>query len=248
MNNSPKAMNNKTAIITGISGDIGKAIAYMLDKEGYEIIGFYNTDKESTKELSATLSNPCHFYQADMADMEALIKRLNNIKDNFGNTTLLINNAGLSIVGELRDLTIDNWQKIWNVNVSSTIFMSQFVTPIMLQNGGGHIINISSVWGNRGASCESAYSATKGAIDSFTKAYAKELAPSHIQVNAIAPGYIDTKMNSHLDQEDVNSIIEEIPANRLGQPEDVADAISGLLKAGNYITGQIISVDGAWQV
>ena len=241
-------MSNKTAIITGISGDIGKAIAIKLDKEGYNIIGFYNNDKEATKELACELSNPCHFYQADFERIDALVKRFDNIKDNFTDVSVLINNAGMSIVGELRDLTVDEWDKIWKVNVSSTIFMSQLLTPIFLQNGGGHIINMSSVWGNRGASCECAYSATKGAIDSFTKAYAKELAPSHIQVNAIAPGYIDTKMNAHLTKEDVEAIIEEIPANRLGKPEDVADAISGLLKAGNYITGQIINVDGAWQV
>lgn len=241
-------MSNKTAIITGISGDIGKAIAIKLDKEGYNIIGFYNNDKESTKELACELSNPCHFYQADFERIDALVKRFDNIKDNFTDVSVLINNAGMSIVGELRDLTVEEWDKIWKVNVSSTIFMSQLLTPIFLQNGGGHIINMSSVWGNRGASCECAYSATKGAIDSFTKAYAKELAPSHIQVNAIAPGYIDTKMNAHLTKEDVEAIIEEIPANRLGKPEDVADAISGLLKSGTYITGQIINLDGAWQV
>lgn len=138
--------------------------------------------------------------------------------------------------------------RLWNTNVTSAIAMSKMIIPIFLKQGYGKIINISSVWGQRGASYEVCYSTTKGAIDSFTKALAKELAPSNIQVNAISCGIIDTKMNGHLTQEDVDSIIEEIPTSRLGTTEDVANAVYGLVNSGSYITGQIIplTADGRY--
>ena len=161
---------------------------------------------------------------------------------------VLINNAGISIIGLLQDLTRESWNNIWNTNVTSAISLSQAVIPVFLKEGSGKIINISSVWGSCGASCETAYSATKGAVNTFTKALAKELAPSNIQVNAIACGIIDTKMNAHLTDEDVKQIVDEIPAGRLGTPADVAKTVCALLTASPYMTGQIITLDGGWTV
>ena len=141
-------------------------------------------------------------------------------------------------------MTRESWNNIWNTNVTSAISLSQAVIPVFLKEGSGKIINISSVWGSCGASCETAYSATKGAVNTFTKA----LAPSNIQVNAIACGIIDTKMNAHLTDEDVKQIVDEIPAGRLGTPADVAKTVCALLTASPYMTGQIITLDGGWTV
>lgn len=153
--------------------------------------------------------------QCDLSDFnnaEKLFKNLGDIS-----IDILVNNSGISVLGLLQDITDNEWIRLWNTNVTSAIAMSKMIIPIFLKQGYGKIINISSVWGQRGASYEVCYSTTKGAIDSFTKALAKELAPSNIQVNAISCGIIDTKMNGHLTQEDVDSIIEEIPASRLAQ-------------------------------
>ena len=142
----------------------------------------------------------------------------------------------------------EDWNNLWNSNVTSAVGMSKEIIPVFLKKGAGKIINISSVWGNCGASCEVAYSATKGAINSFTKALAKELAPSNIQVNAISCGIIDTKMNAHLTKEDINALCDEIPCGRIGTPYDVAKAVFSLIKTSDYLTGQIITLDGGWTV
>ena len=238
----------KAVIITGVSGDIGSAIAKAFDQDGYSIVGTYFNSESEAKNLESELNNPCYFYKYDMTDpsfAEDFAKELDTLDLSY---EVLINNAGAALFEELRDLTIDKWNDLWNLNVSSTLFLSKAVTPYFLKEGKGHIINISSVWGERGASMEVAYSTTKGAINAFTKAYAKEMAPSHIQVNAISPGFIDTKMNDHVSSEIKDTIIEEIPADKLGTSEDVANACLSLTKAGGYITGQIIDVDGGWQV
>ena len=151
-------------------------------------------------------------------------------------------------MGLLQDLSACEWNTLWNTNVTSAVALSGQVIPMFLQKGSGKIINISSVWGNHGASYEVAYSTTKGALNTFTKALAKELAPSNIQVNAISCGMIDTKMNAHLSPEDVADIISEIPASRIGTPEDVANAVLSIINTGSYLTGQIIDVDGGWQI
>ena len=238
----------KAVIITGVSGDIGSSIAKAFDADGYSIAGTYFNSESEAKNLENKLNNPSYFYKYDMKDpsfAEDFAKQLETLDLSY---EVLINNAGAALFEELRDLTIDKWKDLWNLNVSSTLFLSKAVTPFFLKEGKGHIINISSVWGERGASMEVAYSTTKGAINAFTKAYAKEMAPSHIQVNAICPGFIDTKMNNHVSDEIKETIIEEIPADRLGTPEDVANAALALTKVGEYITGQIIGVDGGWQV
>ena len=238
----------KTAIVTGASGEIGTAISELLITQGYYVIGTYCKNKKSIEELALQLGNNFFPFQCDLSDFDAAKDLLTYIEEKQFQVEVLINNAGISIVGLLQDLTKEYWNNIWNTNVTSAISLSQAVIPVFLKQGGGKIINISSVWGNRGASCEAAYSATKGAVNTFTKALAKELAPSNIQVNAIACGIIDTKMNAHLTDEDINEIVDEIPAGRLGTPADVAKTVCALLTASPYMTGQIITLDGGWTV
>ena len=159
---------------------------------------------------------------------------------------VLVNNAGISTFELANDITKTSWDNIWNANVTSVISMCKYALPDFINKKAGHIINISSVWGNCGASMETAYSATKGAINSYTKALAKELAPSNISVNALACGLIDTRMNGHLSSDDLDAVIEEIPAGRIGTTDDVASVAVALTKATSYLTGQIINVDGGW--
>jgi 3-oxoacyl-[acyl-carrier protein] reductase len=184
----------------------------------------------------------------DAGDYEFIADFVSHVVDRFGeNIDLLVNNAGISYVGLLTDMDINDWNHIINTNTTSVFNSCRHVVPYMVKQQSGHIINISSVWGNVGASCEVAYSASKGAINSFTKALAKELAPSHISVNAIAFGAIDTDMNSHLSEEEKASLEYEIPYGRMATPEEAARFILHTADAGDYLTGQILTFDGAWQ-
>ena len=160
---------------------------------------------------------------------------------------MLVNNAGISYIGLLTDMSVEEWQSVINTNLSSCFYTSRLAIPLMLQKHSGRIINISSVWGNVGASMEVAYSASKGGVNSFTKALAKELAPSNIQVNAISCGVIDTAMNHCFSQEEMDALREEIPADRLGQPKEVGQLVLQLIQAPAYLTGQILTIDGGWQ-
>lgn len=238
----------KTILISGVSGDIGSEIARTFHAAGYITIGIFNTNKTAVGNLSKELGYNFYYFQCDLSDFNAAEKLFKTLNENNLYPDVLVNNAGISVVGLLQDMDKDTWNNLWNTNVTSAISLSRQAIPVFLKNGGGKIINISSVWGNVGASCETGYSATKGAINSFTKALAKELAPSNIQVNALSCGIIDTKMNSHLSTDDLKDIIEEIPAGRIGTPKDIADAVLALANAGSYVTGQIISVNGGWQI
>lgn len=238
----------QTVLISGVSGDIGSEIARTFHAAGYITIGIFNTNKIAAENLEKELRNNFHYLRCDLSDFNAAEKLFKTLDEHKLYPDVLVNNAGISVVGLLQDMDKDTWNNLWNTNVTSAISLSRQAIPVFLKNGGGKIINISSVWGNVGASCETGYSATKGAINSFTKALAKELAPSNIQVNALSCGIIDTKMNSHLSTDDLKDIIEEIPAGRIGTPKDVADAVLALSNAGSYVTGQIISVDGGWQI
>ena len=159
---------------------------------------------------------------------------------------ILINNAGISYVGLLQDMTDDQWDRIVATNLSSVHYCCREAIPGMLSAGGGRIINISSVWGSVGASCEVAYSATKGGVNAYTKALARELAPSHISVNAIACGCIDTDMNRIFSEAERTALCEEIPAGRFAEPEEVAKLVRAIAEQSDYLTGQIITLDGGW--
>lgn len=241
--------NNKTVLITGASRGIGKAIAIYFAKKGYNVLGTCHSNESLMMELKNTIESfgVSFFYiKCDHADFNTPNIIWDYVSRNNLSIDVLVNNAGISVVGLLQDLTKESWDCLWNTNVTSVISMCRVFIPHMLHNGAGRIINISSVWGNVGASCECAYSATKGAINSFTKALARELAPSNIQVNAVSCGIIDTDMNAHLSESDLEDIKEEIPCGRIGTPEDIAKTVFSLANSSTYLTGQIITVDGAW--
>lgn len=236
----------RTALITGASRGIGRAIAEALAGEGYHL---YLTCRHSEAELtrlSCHLSESFHIHctpiLADMGnpqDVEQVFSRIDEL-------TVLVNNAGVSHVGLLHEMSTEQWQSLMNVNLNALFYTCRLAIPLMLKRHSGKILNISSVWGNVGASMEVAYSASKGGVNAFTKALAKELAPSGIQVNAIACGLIDTDMNRGFSLEDLELLRAEIPTDRIGQPEEVARLALSLLTAPDYLTGQIVTMDGGW--
>lgn len=237
----------KIALVTGASRGIGSAIAEALAREGYRL---YLTCKSSeadltqvSNHLSDTYHVECTPILADMGDLQSVNRLFAQIPD----LTLLVNNAGISHIGLLHEMSPEEWQNLMNINLNALFYTCRLAVPMMLKRHAGKIINISSVWGNAGASMEVAYSASKGGVNAFTKALAKELAPSGIQVNAIACGVIDTQMNHSLSMEDMEILRGEIPADRIGQPGEVADLLLSLLHAPSYLTGQIITLDGGWQ-
>lgn len=242
-------MNKKTVLVTGSSRGIGKAIAVKFAKEGYQVVinGAHQEDVlQNTKKEIESYQVPCHAFLGDLGQYEQAKELFTQVKQRFGNVDILINNAGISYIGLLTDMTPNEWDKIIRTNLTSVFNCCSLAIPHMVKNQFGKIINISSVWGNVGASCEVAYSASKGGMNAFTKALAKELAPSNIQVNAIACGAIDTQMNHFLADDELRQLIDEIPTNRLGRPEEVADLVYYLANKNEYLTGQVIQLDGGW--
>ena len=240
---------NKTVLISGSGRGIGRAIATKFAKEGYKIAINANKSKdelEETKDYLISLGVPVLVCQGDVGNYEFCKEFVAGIKNTLGSVDILVNNAGISHIGLLSDMKPNEWNEVINTNLTSLYNLSSLVIPDMVRKSAGKIINISSVWGNVGASMEVAYSASKGGMNSFTKALAKELAPSNIQVNAIACGAIDTEMNSFLDSNELAALIDEIPASRLGNPEEVAELTYSLATGNDYLTGQIISLDGGW--
>lgn len=236
----------KTAMITGASRGIGKACAVKLAAAGYDLYLICEKNIETLEKMCAELREKCNItataFKADVSDLDAV----NRIFEDIDDLDVLINNAGISYVGLLSDMTAEEWNRIVAVNLTSVFYTSKLAIPKMLSKHRGSIINISSVWGNVGASMEVAYSATKGGVNGFTKALAKELAPSNISVNAIACGFVDTDMNRHLSEEDLEAVKTEIPADRFATCEEIADSVYSVLTAPSYLTGQVITVDGGW--
>ena len=237
---------SKRVFITGASRGIGKEIARAFAKEGYELYLICKNNlaamQEVADELHHTYGTRSYCYAADLSDSIMLSYFLEALPD----MDVIINNAGISHVGLLTDMTLAEWNHIFQTNLTSVFVICQKLLPAMIRRGQGKIINISSVWGNVGASMEVAYSATKGGLNSFTKALAKEVAPSGVQVNAIACGLIDTDMNACFSEEDLETVIADIPADRIGKPEEVADLCLQLVQAPEYLTGQVITLDGGW--
>lgn len=241
---------NKTVLITGASRGIGRAIAYRFAQEGCALIINCSKSADELSHLKQDLEQRYHVPVlasiGNVGDHNYICQLFEKIHYRFPGVDILVNNAGISHIGLLSDMTTEEWSKILNVNLSSAFYTSKQAIPYMLSQKNGKIINISSIWGNVGASCEVAYSAAKGGLNAFTKALAKELAPSNIQVNAIACGCIDTSMNQCFSAEERRALEEEIPAGRFGTPEEVADLCYVLASECNYLTGQIISLDGGW--
>lgn len=239
----------KTIVITGASRGIGKAIAIELAGKDTNIVinCVNNVDKlNEVKSIIEEKGSVCETFIGDMGNYSDVQKMFDMCLQRFGQVDVLINNAGISVVGLFQDMGENEWHRICNTNIDSVFNCCNFAVKDMMKRHCGKIINISSVWGLYGASCEVAYSATKGAVNSFTKALAKELAPSGIQVNAVACGAIDTEMNGHLSDDDKASLAEEIPAGRFGSPQEVAKLVKSLSGMNSYLTGQIITLDGGW--
>ena len=239
----------KIAVVTGASRGIGKAIAIELAGKDTNIVinCVNNVDKlNGVKSIIEEKGSVCETFIGDMGNYSDVQKMFDMCLQRFGQVDVLINNAGISVVGLFQDMGENEWHRICNTNIDSVFNCCHFAVKDMMKRHCGKIINISSVWGLYGASCEVAYSASKGAVNSFTKALAKELAPSHIQVNAIACGAIDTSMNGHLSKEELDELACEIPAGTLGKPEGVARLVKLMLESDDYLTGQVIQYDGGW--
>lgn len=239
----------KTAVITGASRGIGYDCALKLAGMGYNIA--VNCHKNSClldrlEEETRKYNIKCIKHTGDIGIFENASHFFKTIEEEAGPPDVLINNAGVSYIGLLQDMLPDEWDYLMRTNLTSVFNCSKLVIPLMLKRKSGKIINISSVWGCTGASAEVAYSASKGGINAFTMALAKELAPSNIQVNAIACGIIDTDMNRSFSKEEIDAIKEEIPACRIGTPGEVAGLVSQLAESGSYLTGQVIKLDGGW--
>lgn len=238
---------SKYALITGASRGIGAAIAQEFAAAGYSLYLTCQNSIDILTKYASKLSDEyqiiCKAYKCDAGQFEDVQKLFEDIHE----LDVVVNNAGTAWLGLLTDMTVDEWHRLMSTNLDSVFYTSKLAVPVMLRNHEGRIINISSVWGNVGASTEVAYSASKGGVNSFTKALAKELAPSGIQVNAIACGVIDTDMNRmHLTDEDMEELRNEIPADRLGETKDVARLALQLAQSPTYMTGQIITIDGGW--
>lgn len=236
---------SKTVLITGSSRGIGRACAIEFAKAGYRVAVNYNKSEEKAKDLVAYLhSQGCDAdcFKADVSDVNEVSSLVTWAKDRFGCIDVLINNAGISVAGLLTDLTTEQWDELRGVCLDGTLYCSKAVLPFMIQRQSGCIINISSVWGVRGASFEVAYSAVKAGIIGLTLGLSKEVAPSGIRVNCIAPGVIDTDMSRCYDLE---ALARETPLGRVGQPEEIAKAALFLADA-EFITGQVLGVDGGF--
>ncbi|SFQ25979.1 3-oxoacyl-[acyl-carrier protein] reductase [Lachnospiraceae bacterium XBB1006] len=244
-------MKTQTICITGASKGIGAAIARAFALEGHRLILNTGSDKSGllalADELSALPSHPQIVTSVgDIGDAGYVTDMLEEGTHVLGPVDILINNAGVSYIGLLTDMTDADWMRVMNTNLNSCFYTSRAVLPHMIQMKSGHIINITSMWGQVGASCEVAYSASKGGLIAFTKALAKELAPSNIQVNAISCGVIDTRMNQCFDEEERELLRAEIPMDRFGTAAEVALAVQHMIAMPDYVTGQILTIDGGY--
>ena len=237
---------NKVVLITGASRGIGRDIAEKLAQKGYQVIANYNRSEEKAKELKSKYAN-IDIYKADVSKREEVHNMIKSILEKYKKIDVLINNAGISLTGLFTDVTDEEWNKIINNDLYSVFCTTPEVLTNMIMRKEGCIINISSIWGIVGSSCESIYSVAKAGVDGMTKSLAKELGPSNIRVNSIAPGIIDTEMNNCYSAEEIEAIKEEIPLERIGKKSDISKCIEWLIED-EYTTGQIISINGGWVI
>lgn len=240
----------KTIIVTGGSRGIGAGIVKLLAEEDNNIVLNYNKSEENAKKIQkeyTDLGKNVEIFKADVTKREEVRRLVEFTIQKYKKIDVLINNAGISQSKRFTEVTEEEWRYVIDNNLTSVFYMSQEVVPHMIQQQSGCIINISSIWGMVGSSCESVYSVSKAGVDGLTKALAKELGPSHIRVNSIAPGLIDTQMNQDLSEEVLEEIKEETPLGKIGTPEDIAKCVKWLIED-EFTTGQIISINGGWVI
>lgn len=240
----------KVVIVTGASRGIGNQIAKTLADKDYIVVANYNKSVKEALELKEKLEGlekNIDIYKADVSKIEDVKKLVKYVMEKYGRIDILINNAGISQFRVFTDITDEDWNMMIENNLNSVFYMTREVVPYMITEKRGCIINISSIWGQIGASCESHYAVSKAGIDALTKSLAKELGPSNIRVNSIAPGIINTEMNERFTKEEIKNLEEEIPLERMGLPEDISKCVEWLIED-NYTTGQIIAVNGGWNI
>lgn len=240
----------KNVLITGGSGGIGSAVALSFAKKGYNVGIVYNSDKESAEKLCLELKAnevASEIFKCDVSSRCEVEKLFCDFHEKIGKVDVLVNNSGIAQQKLFLDITPREWQRIFDINVTGVFNMCQLALCDMLEKKQGSIVNVSSIWGVKGASCEAHYSATKAAVISLTESLAKEYGPSGIRVNSVAPGVIDTKMNAHLSEEDITALADETALGRIGKPEEVAEAILFLASdKASFITGQTLVCDGGF--
>ena len=230
----------KTVLVTGGVRGIGKSITLAFKKKGYRVYATYSCDTKSADEIARL---GIEVFQADVAKETEVVSLFEKI----GNVDILVNNAGVSLIKQIQDVSYAEYERLMAVNVGGTFLCSREAAKCMIAQKSGLIVNISSVWGEVGGSCESVYSASKAALLGFTKALAKELGYSGIRVNSVSPGMIDTRMNAHFSAEDIQAIKDEIPMGRIGVGEDVANAVL-YLEENDYVTGIDLPVNGGFSI
>ena len=238
---------NKTALITGASRGIGKAIAIEFARNGYNVLANYNNSEKEASELEKMLTEEGYsikVFKADVSKSSEADAMIEYCLKEFGGLDVLVNNAGISQDKLFTDITDEDWERMMSVNVTSVFNCSRKALKHMIWEKSGSIINITSMWGETGGSCEVHYSASKAAIIGMTKALAKEVGPSNIRVNAVSPGVIMTDMCAYYGEETLNELKEETPLMKLGKPEDIAETVYFLAEKGNFITGQVVGVNG----
>ncbi|MCC0631587.1 MULTISPECIES: elongation factor P 5-aminopentanone reductase [unclassified Clostridioides] len=244
--------NNKTVLVTGGSRGIGRAISKTFAKDGYNVLINFNKSENEAKELYTVLNEKgfsVKLFKANISNREEVENMIDYCIKEFGGLDVLINNAGISQDKLFTDITDEDWDNMMNINLKGSFYCSQIALKYMISEKKGNIINISSIWGISGASCEVHYSVSKAGIIGMTKALAKEVAPSNIRVNSIAPGVINTDMLSEYNEDEIDALVEETPLMRLGTPEDIANcAIFLASDKSSFITGQVISPNGGFVI
>ena len=236
----------KIVLVTGASRGIGREIAKELAQKGYQVIANYNKSREEAEKLQQE-NEKIEIYKADVSKRKEVSKMVQDVIKKYGKIDILINNAGISQEKLFTDVTDEDWNIMIDNNLYSVFCVTQEVLPNMISRKQGSIINISSIWGMVGASCETIYSVAKAGIDGMTKSLAKELGPSNIRVNSIAPGCIDTDMNKNLTEKEVQELEQEIPLGKIGKTIDIAKCVNWLIED-EYTTGQVISINGGWVI
>ncbi len=240
----------KTILITGGSRGIGKCLAENLATDGFNIVLNYNKSKKQAEEIKKNLAEKginIEIFKADVSKREEVKKLIKFTLDKFKNIDILINNAGIAKLQMFNDITDEDWNEMISTNLNSAFYTIQEALPNFVHNKSGCIINISSIWGMVGASCEVSYSVSKAGIIGLTKSLAKELGPSNIRVNSIAPGIINTDMNSNIDERIIKQLKEDTPLNKIGKPEDIYKCVKWLIED-EFTTGQIISPNGGYVI